>query len=243
MYARCLSGTKGGGSALVSSGFAAIFCVAAIMNTRNQSVKDTCSLKYTSVASSAKHSHCCSHRYFTCSDQPGGLDCYLSPLRSPLDTHGAHVAIAAEFGRRPHPARVNSEAACLARARGACFPSHQHLPESHTLRPPSPACPSLPGSWALGTNSGARGMAHAQRRGLTMGGTPLDRAATRNPSGYAIIDCEPMLVALSRSNMFAHTRANGHERLIEHTVVVRKAAQIQPFLAVPHGSRPSLPRQ
>jgi hypothetical protein len=32
MYARCLSGTKGGGSALVISGFAAIFCVAAIMN-------------------------------------------------------------------------------------------------------------------------------------------------------------------------------------------------------------------
>jgi len=49
-------------------------------------------------------------------------------------------------------------------------------------------------------------MAHAQRHGLAMGGTP-DRTATRNPSGDAIVDSEPMLVALSRSNMFAHTRA------------------------------------
>ena len=68
-----------------------------------------------------------------------------------------------------------------------------------------------------------------------------------DPDGPAALN--PMLVALSRSNIFAHTLApNGHERLQTvivhaHTVVLRKAAQIQPFLAVPHESRPSLPRR
>jgi hypothetical protein len=158
---------------------------------------------------------------------------FPAPLRPlvarPLISHGAHVAIAAEFGRRPHPARVNSEAACLARARGACFPSHQHLPDIAHSAPPSPACPSLPGSRLTGVGDGHKQWHAAWRTHSAMGSQWARPPATRNPSGDAITDCEPMLVALSRSNMFAHTRANGHERLIEHTVVPQKSSSNPAF--------------
>ena len=54
----------------------------------------------------------------------------------------------------------------------------------------------------------------------------------------------PTLVALSRSNMFAHTLAPMvMSASLSTQLLVRKAAQIQPFLAVPHGSKPPLPRQ
>jgi hypothetical protein len=234
MYARCLSGTKGGGSALESSGVVAIF----LRRGDYEYTKPKCERHMQLVASSAKHSHC-----FTCTAWRARLLPFPAEP-APLDTHGAHVAIVAEFGRRPHPARVlNSEAACLARARGACFPSHQHLPDIAHSAPPSPACPSLPGSRLTGVGDGHKQWHAAWRTHSAMGSQWARPPATRNPSGDAITDCEPMLVALSRSNMFAHTRANGHERLIEHTVVVRIAAQIQPFLAVPYESRPSLPRR
>ena len=54
-----------------------------------------------------------------------------------------------------------------------------------------------------------------------------------DPDGPAALN--PMLVALTRSNIFAHNRANDRERIQivivhAHTVV----PQIQPFLAVPH---------
>jgi hypothetical protein len=43
---------------------------------------------------------------------------------------------------------------------------------------------------------------------------------------------KPMVVSAFRSSLSMRTQ-----------LFLRKAAQIQPFLAVPHGSRPSLPRQ
>jgi hypothetical protein len=48
-----------------------------------------------------------------------------------------------------------------------------------------------------------------------------------DPDGPAALN--PMLVALSRSNMFAHTLANGHERLIEHTIVSQKCSSNPAF--------------
>ena len=47
-----------------------------------------------------------------------------------------------------------------------------------------------------------------------------------DPDGPAALN--PLLVALSRSNMFAHTRANGQERLIEHTFVSQKSCSSNP---------------
>ena len=56
------------------------------------------------------------------------------------------------------------------------------------------------------------------------------------PDGPAALN--PMLVALSRSNIL-HTRANGHvafrsSLFVRTQLFLRKVAQIQPFLAVPH---------
>jgi hypothetical protein len=77
------------------------------------------------------------------------------PLRS---THMAHqsVAIAAEFGRRPHAARVKHRkqpSERLARAMGACFPTHPHLHMCLPARAGLPTAPplALPGCRPPGT--------------------------------------------------------------------------------------------
>ena len=136
---------------------------------------------------------------------------------------------------------LKSEAACLARARGACFPSH-HLPDIAHSGPPLTRLPLL---------TGLTGVEHKQWHAAWRTRSAMGSPWAGPPTGRL-----PGTLLVMRSSTPNRCSLLFHAPTCLHTLApmvmsaslstqlfLRKAAQIQPFLAVPYESRPSLPRR